>query len=447
MANFIDRAKFTCALGGAIVTLSALHRTVPIVHASGGCAGMLSNTYNMAGGYKGAGYCGGTMTPTSNVVENDIVFGGEKRLEEQISSTIKVIDGDLYFVVTGCQVEIIGDDVLGVTRRFREGRDIVLAASTPGFLGNSFKGYDAVLSTLAAELVEKKEEKDQKTVNILGIVPGQDVFFRGNIKGIKRLLNLLGVQVNTFFGDGETIEKIKNYGNAGLTIVFSENYGIETAKVFEEKHHIPYITADLPIGETRTDAFLHKITSLLGLEQSAVKALIAEEKKYYYSYLERILDSYSDLDFQRYAIVAADSSYAFPLTSFLADDLGWIPHLVVINDQDHDDLSKKKYESKFNQLTSETKPKVVFEPQTGQLLNHIRHSWQYNHNDKYENALSPVFVVGSSLEATAAEKIGANFLSVAFPVTNRLVLDRGYTGYQGGLTLAEDIFSALVSDR
>ena len=29
---------------------------------------------------RGAGYCGGTMTPTSNIVEKDIVFGGEERL-------------------------------------------------------------------------------------------------------------------------------------------------------------------------------------------------------------------------------------------------------------------------------------------------------------------------------------------------------------------------------
>ncbi|MEM5770076.1 MAG: nitrogenase component 1, partial [Bacillota bacterium] len=97
MATFIERAKSTCALGGAIVTLTSLPKTIPIVHASGGCSTMLSGTFSQASGYKGTGYCGGHMTPTSNIVEKNIVFGGEERLEEQIAHTIKVIDGDLYF--------------------------------------------------------------------------------------------------------------------------------------------------------------------------------------------------------------------------------------------------------------------------------------------------------------------------------------------------------------
>ncbi|HWR56606.1 MAG TPA: nitrogenase component 1 [Negativicutes bacterium] len=446
MATFIERAKSTCALGGAIVTLTSLPKTIPIVHASGGCSTMLSGTFSQASGYKGTGYCGGHMTPTSNIVEKNIVFGGEERLEEQIAHTIKVIDGDLYFVVTGCQVEIIGDDAVGIARRFKGGKEPVLAANTPGFAGNAFKGYELVLSTLAAEFIEYKAVKDERTVNILGVMPGQDVFCRGNIREIKRLLNQLGLKVNTFFGDGETIEKIRHYGDASLTLVFSEKYGLETAKVFEEKHHIPYLSVDLPIGETRTDAFLQKVGERLGISPPAIAALIAEEKAYYYSYLERFLDIYGDIDLQRYAIVSADLNYAFPLISFLADDLGWVPHLVVINDQ-LDDLAKKKYELKFNQLSSEAKPKVVFEQHAGQLLKHIRESWPHNKNEKYYNALSPAFLVGSSLEASTAQKIGAAFLPVSFPVTNRAVLDRGYTGYKGGLTLAEDLISALVSNR
>jgi nitrogenase molybdenum-iron protein beta chain len=39
------------------------------------------------------------------------------------------------------------------------------------------------------------------------------------------------------------------------------------------------------------------------------------------------------------------------------------------------------------------------------------------------------------------------FLPLSYPVTNRAILNRGYTGYLGGLTLAEDIFSALVVNR
>lgn len=110
MAGFIERAKFSCAPGGALTTIAGIPRVVPIVHASGGCAAAQSNTYNLASEYRGTGYCGGTMIPTTNITENNIVFGGEERLEEQIENSIEIPDADLYIVLTGCQVEIIGKE-------------------------------------------------------------------------------------------------------------------------------------------------------------------------------------------------------------------------------------------------------------------------------------------------------------------------------------------------
>ncbi|MDR1329045.1 MAG: hypothetical protein LBK23_05555, partial [Oscillospiraceae bacterium] len=80
MSTFIERPKFSCALGGALTTLTGLNRVVPIVHAAGGCASSLAGTYNGAAGYRGVGYCGGSMLSTTNIAENNVVFGGEDRL-------------------------------------------------------------------------------------------------------------------------------------------------------------------------------------------------------------------------------------------------------------------------------------------------------------------------------------------------------------------------------
>ena len=56
-------------------------------------------------------------------------------------------------------------------------------------------------------------------------------------------------------------------------------------------------------------------------------------------------------------------------------------------------------------------------------------------------------MLGSVLDRPFAESIGAGFLSVSYPVTNRIVLNKSYAGYSGGLSLAEDIFGALVVNR
>jgi nitrogenase molybdenum-iron protein beta chain len=445
--SFIERAKSSCALGGAITTISSLPRGIPIVHASGGCAQTLSATYNLGSGYKGPGYCSGTMTPTSNVVETNVVFGGEDRLEEQIRHTLEVMDGDVYVVITGCQVEIIGDDAASVASRFKDHDPPVLYASTPGFLGDGFKGYEAVMSSLARDLVRRQKRKDHAVVNLLGLMPGQDVFFRGNIMNLAALLAKLGVEANSFFDDHETVERIKGYGRAGLNLVFSEIHGVETAKVFEQVHDIPFLTTDLPIGDTGTEAFLRRIAKPLKIPKARLERVIAEERAWYYGYFQRFLEIYGDIDLQRYCVVSTDINYAFPLIRFVGEDLGWIPHLAVINEEPGEDSVRDKYLRKFDQLTSETRPKLVFEANTGQLGRHIAESWPRNRNERYYDPLSPLFIIGSSLEGSAAQKAGAALLPVCFPVTNRAVLNKGYTGYRGGLTLAEDIFTALVANR
>ncbi|WFR54777.1 nitrogenase component 1 [Anaerocolumna sp. AGMB13025] len=444
MSEFIDRAKFSCALGGALTTIAGIPKAVPIVHASGGCAAALSGTYNLAAGYRGTGYCGGTMIPTTNIAENNIVFGGEERLKEQIEQSLEILDADLYIVVTGCQVEIIGDDAVSIAKKYRDKN--VIGASTPGFLGNTFKGYDAVLNTIIKEVIEPSPEKEENTVNILGVVPGHDVFYRGNLDEIKRLLGLIGVKVNTFFGTGESVASIRNYGRASLNILLSGQAGLEPAKTFQEIHDIPYIIADVPVGPTGTEELLINIGNELNISPYMIQQVLEKEKKDYYSYLERIVDIYSDIDFQRYALIVADSYYAYALTRFLANDLGWIPHLTAINDIISRE-ERETYLAKFNDLTSETKPKVIFEENAGVLLKEVRKSWPYNRNQKYYDALGPAFVVGSGIEGSLAEKIGAGFLSVAFPVSNRVVLNKGYTGFKGGLTLVEDLLTQLVAAR
>jgi nitrogenase molybdenum-iron protein beta chain len=440
----MERAKFSCALGGALTTIAGIPRVVPIVHAAGGCATALSNTYNLASGYRGVGYCGGTMIPTSNISENNIVFGGEKRLEEQIEHSLRILDGDLYVVVTGCQVEIIGDDAVGIARRFRDRK--VVGASTPGFLGNSFKGYDSVLNTLISEVVEPSAAKEGKTVNLLGTVPGHDVFYLGNLNEIKRLLARIGVKANTFFGTGENVAAIRGYGRASLNIVFSTQAGVGPARTFEAVHGIPYLFADLPVGPTGTREFLRKVGKALKVDGEKVEEVLREEEETYYSFLERIVDIYSDIDFQRYAVVAADSYYAFPLTRFLANDLGWIPHLTSINDIESEE-EQLEYRAKFEGIDSESKPLVLFERNVGALAKNIRDSWPYNNNQKYYDAFSPAYVIGTGVERGIAEKIGAGFLAVAFPVSNRVVLSKGYTGFRGALTLVEDLLSSLVAAR
>ncbi|HWR42642.1 nitrogenase component 1 [Sporomusa sp.] len=446
MNKYIERPRYLCTLGGAVGTIKVLPGVIPVIHAAAGCGGNFTNAMNGAAGYLGSGYCAGQALPSSNVYEKDIVFGGEERLAEQISTTMEVIDGELYFVVTGCMVDIIGDDAVAVANRFRQDGKPVIAAETGGFKGNSYTGYDLVLSRLFTDFVEKNPVKEKNTVNLWGIVPIEDVFWKGDLAILKALLGKLGYQVNTFFGEGETLANLKNAAAASLNIIVSDVYGVEPAKIFEETHGVPYIIAPLPIGSAATEQFLRTVSAALNVEKAVTEQVVAEEKSRYWSYLERLADVASDLDLQRYSVVVGDSNYAPALARFLADDLGWLPELVVITD-DFEEEKQQLVTARFDNFTSGFRPKVVFDTDTSNVDKHLAATWPRNNNDRYFDSFSPAFVLGSSLDRDFANSIGATHLSVSYPISNRVVLDRGYVGYRGALSLVEDIFGLLVGGR
>lgn len=446
MSKFIERPRYVCALGGAVGTLKVLPKVVPILHSATGCGGNVAMALNNGAGYLGSGYCSGQALPSSNVSEKDIVFGGENRLTEQIANTLRIVDGDLYFVVTGCMVEMIGDDVNIVKKSFQDNKLPVLAAETGGFHGNSFKGYEIVLQTLFRDFVEKKEVKDSSAVNIWGVVPIQDVFWKGNIEILKELLAKLGYKVNTFFGYKETLDNLKNSASASLNIVVSETFGVEAAEVFQEVHGVPYITVPFPIGDHGTELFLRKVGKALGLENTFVEKVIKEEKEYYYSYLERIADVANDLDLQRYAVVVGDSNYTQALARFLADDLGWLPEVVVVTDLLTEE-QQNRVRAKFANYDSGLVPEVFFDTDATNVKYYINKHWPQSQGQRYYDGFNPGFIIGSAIERDIAEEFKVPQLTVTYPISNRVVLDRAYAGYKGGLRLTEDILSILVGSR
>jgi nitrogenase molybdenum-iron protein beta chain len=445
MSSYIERPRYFCSLGGALSTLEALPGVIPILHAAAGCAGSIAWAQNGGSAFQVGGYCGGLHVPSSNAGEREVVFGGTDRLREQIKTTLEIMDGELFAVITGCVTEIIGDDIKAVTAEFvNEGLPIV-SANTGGFKGNSYLGYDIVLSEIAKQYMQKGAAKREKSVNILGVVPYMDVFWRGNLKGIRRLLEKLGLAVNTFFTEDDSTESLRNAGGAALNIVLSDVYGLETASVCAEEHGTPYISATLPIGPTASAALLRQVARALRLDADA-EAIIDAENRSYYRCLDPLVDLYNDADLQKYAIVVGDVNYAVAITRFLSDDLGWLPVLTQFTDV----LTEEQQARITEKLTAGNAvppPKVVFDTNASEAIRYINELYPKRESDKYAETLTPAFVVGSSLERALALKIGAPHLSVSFPVSNRVAIDRGYTGFSGGLTLTEDILSAAVAAR
>jgi nitrogenase molybdenum-iron protein beta chain len=423
-----------------------MHRTIPIVHAGAGCAYNYYIGGNAGAGYWGGGYCGAVSTPSTNVSEREIIFGGESRLEEQIRTTAELIDGDLYVVISGCQVEMIGDDIRMVADNVEGLSAPILAVQTPSFKGNSQQGYDLLLEKLVRKFIAKTGTKRQKAVNVFGVIPGNDPFYKGNLKEIKRVLSLIGVDANTFIGEGENLDSFRSAGSAELNIVLSDVYAPLSAEAFKEVHGIPYIREQFPIGFFQTERFLRNVCKALGIDEALVSKAVKAEEEIYFDYFERIADIYNDIELQRYAVVAADSNYAPAVSNFISDELGWVPHLTMVTDPVTEE-NKAALDRRFKNYASGLEPKVYYDTSASALRHYLTESWERNRNHVYYEPFSPAVIFGSVYERDYAEEMGLPLLSISFPVTNRVVFNKTYAGFNGGLALAEDSFGLLVAAR
>jgi nitrogenase molybdenum-iron protein beta chain len=54
-------------------------------------------------------------------------------------------------------------------------------------------------------------------------------------------------------------------------------------------------------------------------------------------------------------------------------------------------------------------------------------------------------ILGTSWDRDIARELGACHLSLAAPMTDRLVCSCAYAGYHGGLRLAEDLYSSILA--
>ncbi len=442
--GIVERPRTTCAQGGALATLSSLPDVIAISHAAEGCAGNLAGSIGNLSGYNGEGYCGGTQIPSSAVRERNVVFGGTDRLRQEIKSAQELLEAKLFVVVTGCMTEIIGDDVQAVVEEFTDAETPVIGVNTPSFEGDAYSGYERVLEGVFNSYVPVSDEKDPKLVNIFGLIPNFDPSYRGDLEEIKRLLESVGLKVNTFFTPDQTFENILSASKASLNIHFSRVWGVDFEKKFEDKHGTPSWITDLPIGAVQTTAFLRELSEHIDIDKELLEKVIAAEEERYYNYFIKTLDLVINSQFFYYGATVTNSNYAIPLAKFLKGELGWKVDDVFVTDL----LTKpraRKFEEAFK--ASETPGELIRESDTKQIAWALNKRHARNQGQRYFDQHGPLYIVGSSLEKYAAQDIGALYFALSYPVSNRVITYRGYSGYNGGLNLLTDLITVSVSGR
>ncbi len=425
MAKILDKQRYKCALS-AMQTVQAIDRAIPVLHSGPGCAQKLSNSSG------NSGYFSPNIYPCTSINEKDVVFGGVRKLESTIEHSLKVIDADLYVVLTGCIPEIVGDNTEEVVDEFRDAEKPVIYASTAGFKYNNYKGHEQVVDAIIEQLLEKSEFRYDRLVNIWADVPYQDEFWLGNLRELENLLTEIGLIPNTIFGYKRGLDHIKKIPHAQFNLLISPWVGLENVRKMEDKFGTPYLHyPTLPIGAFETSKFLREVGKYAGIPKEDIEKVIQEKEDYYYYYIERYADLFLETRvMSKQFTVVADAQYALGITKFLVNDLGLFPAKQFVVDDTPREY-RKQVESYFKELNYDIEAEVSFETD----------GYKIHHEIKAHDYHGYPLILGGYWEKEVANQTDAHFLNISWPVNERLIMNSYYVGYDGGLKLIEDIYS------
>ncbi|MDR3146477.1 MAG: hypothetical protein LBU21_09380 [Treponema sp.] len=427
----IKAPRLGCNFHGALDTVIRIEGAVPLVHSTPGC--VIQHGRALCAGGSLSPFFQGFEIPSSNVYEKQIIFGGASRLREQMKNAVKVFSGDLYVVIPGCEAEMVGDDSAAMTAELAEQGVPVVCYEGAGFKGDSYSGYAGVMEAIFAQLpgvIGIPAGNGERSVNILGLVPGQDPFWQGNLEELGRIFGSLGVRVNGFFGYGQGLESWKRAYRADLTIVLSK-WGRRAAKLLEEQYGIPCLELNGAfLGERETAAALKKAAAFLGLSERGLEPFLREEKGRFVYALGQIKEYYYQYHFQRGYAVVGDEGTILRYGKFLGGILGFSLKAAIVTDAPEGEPDQLPRDRLPLGETAGFAEQVYFSRDEGQIAEIIS-----------DTALG--LLLGGAREKELARNLTLPLLTVSAPA-GKVILNRSNVGYAGAVSFLEELCNLLI---
>ena len=215
---------------------------------------------------------------STDMQEQDIIFGGEKKLETAIQEAYDLFHPKSIAVFATCPVGLIGDDIHTVTANMKEkfGDCNVYAFSCEGYKGVSQSaGHHIANNQVFRHIVgENDEVKPGKyKINLLG-----EYNIGGDGFEIDRIFAKCGITCISTFSGNSTYDQFASSHTADLNAVMCHRSINYVADMLEVKYGIPWIKVNF-IGADSTAKSLRKIAQYFGEQEliDQVEKVIAEE--------------------------------------------------------------------------------------------------------------------------------------------------------------------------
>jgi nitrogenase molybdenum-iron protein beta chain len=438
----VNPAK-ACQPLGAVYVANGFARTMSFVHGSQGCVAYYRSHFSRH-------FKEPTSCVSSSMTEDAAVFGGLNNMVDGLANTFNLYKPDMIAVSTTCMAEVIGDDLNAFIKTAKEKGSVpaefdVPFAHTPAFVGSHVTGYDNALLGVLQHFWDGKsgtvpalQREPNDSINFIG---GFDGFVVGNMKEVRRIFDLFGVDVTVLcdpsevwntptdgefrmYEGGTTKAEVERALHAKATIVFQEFCCEKTTKYLREKGH-EVVVLNAPVGVAGTDDFIMAISRLTG------KPVPAQLEKERGQLVDAMADSQSHLHGKTYALYG-DPDQMIGYSRFLLE-LGAEPrHVLATNGSDD---WAAKVQAVFDASPFGAACKVY--PKRD--LWHLR-SLLFT---------EPVdFMIGNTYGKYLERDTGTPLIRLVFPIFDRHHYHRFPTwGYEGGLRvltmLLDEFFETL----
>jgi nitrogenase molybdenum-iron protein alpha chain len=214
---------------------------------------------------------------STDMQDQEIIFGGEKKLKLAIQEAYDAFHPKAIAVFSTCPVGLIGDDVHSVCREMKEKLGInIFGFSCEGYKGVSQSaGHHIANNGIFTHVVGTDDTvKDGEfKINLLG-----EYNIGGDAFEIERIFEKCGLTLVSTFSGNSSIDAFANAHTADLNLIMCHRSINYVAEMMETKYGLPWIKVNF-IGAEATAKSLRKIADYFddpGLRER-IEAVIAEE--------------------------------------------------------------------------------------------------------------------------------------------------------------------------
>lgn len=341
---YYHRFGLNCKLSGSIYAVSEIRGAMPVMHGPAGCAFHQRLTPMKL-------YSPVNEFPSTNLDENDVIYGGESKLHKAIVDTAHRYKPSMIAVLPTCVSGLIGDDISGVCDNAKS--DIscpLISVSSEGFAHRSRESLDTIMKDMTVSwktevppdydlkgcgqeevvisLVNQLMEEQDVSEDLVNIEYSGRFRYgsRRDLEETYRLFGLMGVRINTTILSC-SVEQIKKAPAAAVNIVSRHR---KAARLMSERFGTGYFHKwAIHYGLGGIEKFYSEIGSRLDRNGEA-ECMIDLEKKQAYGNIDKYLKAFRG---QSFALSTAAFFFTPDIARIYIEDLNLSLKYICVNTQ------------------------------------------------------------------------------------------------------------------